>query len=282
MNKGLLDVLENKIIDILKGEVKDIIDSTRKNMVVVEEKSDGDSATIADIKIGELFEKILVELLPNSIVIQEESFNEEVYKKALNTKYVWVLDPIDGTKAFRDPNNNEWCVGLALLEEWNPILSFVYIPNEWLEKSYLLSANKYRNELLNFGKKFNSNNTYNDKYVSHIHKDYERNEIEEKISSLYDNNEIIRAHAGHSTLAQFCEVAINTNKIFSRRPANIWDISQAAYLICKNDGDVFYENGESIFPLNVSKFELKDNHLFMPTVIACSLKNKNKILNIIK
>jgi len=30
------------------------------------------------------------------------------------TKYIWVVDPIDGTKAFRTPNNNEYCVGIGL------------------------------------------------------------------------------------------------------------------------------------------------------------------------
>ena len=57
--------LVSEIINILTGEVKDIIIETRKNMVVVEEKADGDSATIADIKIGEIFDNKLPELLPD-------------------------------------------------------------------------------------------------------------------------------------------------------------------------------------------------------------------------
>ena len=55
MNREKLDLLESKLLDLMEGEIKEIIESTRKNMVVVEEKSDGDSATIADVKIGELF-----------------------------------------------------------------------------------------------------------------------------------------------------------------------------------------------------------------------------------
>ena len=78
MNKNELDSLEKEIIKILTGEVKKIIEQTRKNMVVVEEKSDGDSATVADVEIGEIFDKKLPELLSGSMVIQEESFNEDV------------------------------------------------------------------------------------------------------------------------------------------------------------------------------------------------------------
>ena len=274
--------LENKIIDILQNEIKDIIVETRNNMVVVEEKSDGDSATLADIKIGELLDEKLSEWLPGSIVIQEESFNEEIYNLSKNAKYIWVVDPIDGTKAFRDSSNFEWCVGVCLLENLNPILSFVYIPYNWLDKPYLLSANKYRDEILDYGKAINETNNNEIKYVSHIHRGEERNLIESKIASIYPNNQIIRAYAGHSTLAQFMEVAINKNKVFTRRGANIWDIIQSAYLIQKTGGEVFYENGKNIFPLDFDILEYKDCHLIMPFTIACSLENKDKIMKVIK
>lgn len=283
MDRRFLNDLEMQIIDILTGEVKTIIEETRKNMVVVEEKADGDSATVADIKIGEIFESELPKLLEGSIVIQEESFDEEVYKKALQTKYVWVIDPIDGTKAFRDTQNSEWCVGVCLLEDMNPILAHVYIPEPWLGEPYLISANKFRDGLLNFGHAFEEPASENGvRYVSHIHRATERNEVENKIAELFENNDMIRAYAGHSTLAQFAEVSINPNKIFTRRGANIWDIIQSAYLISKNNGEVFYENGEAIFPLNPEKLEYKDNHLLMPFTIACDLKFKDQILNQIK
>lgn len=281
--KEQLEQLELDIRNILEGEVKEIIVETRKNMVVVEEKADGDSATIADIKIGEIFDNKLPQLLPSSIVIQEESFNEETYKLALNTKYVWVVDPIDGTKAFRDVNNAEWCVGVCLLENLNPILSLVYIPENWLNEPFLISANKFRDGLHNFGKEFKELNALKEYvYVSHIHRDTERNEIENSIAGLFKNNQTIRAYAGHSTLAQFAEVAIDTNKIFTRRGANIWDIIQGAYLIQKNGGEVFYENGKNIFPLNPEILQFKEDHLIMPFTIACSLEMKDKIMNAIK
>lgn len=283
MTEQVLNHIENEVLKILQTEIKDIIVETRKNMVVVEEKSDGDSATIADIKIGEICDTKLPQLLKDSIVIQEESFNEDVYKKALKTQYVWVVDPIDGTKAFRDSSNAEWCVGICLLDNLNPILSLVYIPENWLGDAYLISANKFRDGLNNFGKPFESlNNLESYKYVSHIHRDTERNEVENKIAELFENNETIRAYAGHSTLAQFTEVAVDTNKVFTRRGANIWDIIQGAYLIQKSGGEVFYESGENVFPLNPEVLNFKDNHLIMPFTIACSLKIKEKILNQIK
>ena len=61
----MLEQLRDEIKEILYGEILTIIEQTRKNMVVVEEKGNGDSATIADIKIGELLSKKLPQLLQN-------------------------------------------------------------------------------------------------------------------------------------------------------------------------------------------------------------------------
>ena len=84
----MLEELRDKIKEILLTEVKDIIMSARKdNMIVIEEKGNGDSATIADIKIGELFSKMLPEILPNSIVINEEDFDKEVFEKIKTTQF---------------------------------------------------------------------------------------------------------------------------------------------------------------------------------------------------
>ena len=282
MNREKLDLLESKLLELVEGEIKEIIESTRKNMVVVEEKSDGDSATIADVKIGELFDTLMPKWLEGSLVIQEESFNEEVYNKIKSTKYIWVVDPIDGTKAFRDTTNSEWCVGVALFEDLNPILSLVYIPEPWLGEPYLLSAHDKRDVIYNYGKEFKFNELDATKYVSHIHRDTNRNDTENKIASLFGNNEIIRAYAGHSTLAQFSEVSINKNKVFTRRSANIWDITQAAYLIEKSGGAVYYENGKRIFPLDLNVLEYQDCHLLMPFTIASSIEAKEKILKTIK
>ena len=282
MDKQTLEKLESEIINLLQTKINDIIVSTRKNMVVVEEKPDGDSATLADIQIGEICDTLFPQLLAGSIVIQEESFDENVYKKAKTTKYIWVVDPIDGTKAFRDTTNSEWCVGICLLEDLMPILSFVFIPEPWLGKPYLLSANKFSEGIKNYGQPFESGSEQREyKYVSHIHKDFERDETESSIASLFENNSSIRAYAGHSTLAQFAEVAVNNKKVFTRRSANIWDIIQAGYLIVKGGGEIFFADGSDIFPLNFDKLIYNDNHLYMPFTIACGGKLKQDILKLI-
>lgn len=185
----MLEELRDKIKEILLTEVKDIIMSARKdNMIVVEEKGNGDSATIADVKIGELFSKMLPEILPNSIVINEEDFDKEVFEKMKMTQYIWVVDPIDGTKAFRTKGNNEYCVGIGLLDNKKPVLSLVYLPEYEMngEKGLMFEAIDTEE-----GAKVNGSKiwvTDKDKLsellcINHIHRDTQLNEIEDKISS---------------------------------------------------------------------------------------------------
>ena len=266
----LLD-LQNEISLLLSTEINEIIVNTRRNMVVVEEKSDGDSATIADVKIGELLEEKLIEWLPGSLVIQEESFCEQTYNKIKGHKFIWVVDPIDGTKAFRTENNNEYCVGIALLENFNPILSFVYSPEYETNfgKGFLACANKFDEGIIVNGRREIMLETVEKRhYVSHLHKETVRNKTEEMLAEKCDSNEQIRAYDGHSTLVQYALVAIEKGRVFSRRGANIWDIVQGAYLVEKSGGMITYEDGTSIFPIDYKRLQYENNHLIMPFNVA--------------
>lgn len=279
MEKLKLELLEKDVLNIMVTKIKNIIQNARKNIIVLKEKDDGDSVTTADIEIGEYLSEFLENLLPGSLIIEEESFNEEKYKLLFTSKYVWVIDPIDGTKAFRDINNHEWCVGVCLLENMKPIFSCVYIPENWKGQSYLLSANDFDKYLKNFDKKISPLNSNKNFYVSHIHTDNKRNEFENKIASKIPENSTIRAYAGHSTLVQIAEVALDSSKVFSRRSANLWDIVQSAYLVSVAGAEVRYNNGENIFPVALDKLQFKNNHLLMPDIVAASKDNINLIFN---
>lgn len=288
MNTIQVKQIEKSIIALLRGDIQRIITDVRKHMVVVQEKPDGDSATVADIEIGKLLEKELVALLPSSLVVQEESFNREVYQQMDNHRYIWVVDPIDGTKAFRDPRSVEWCVGICLLEDGKPIMTFVYIPeiNAGMHNGLLISANEWQDGIIVNGQKLCEplkTHLVQHDYVSHILKDTYRNKAEEQIATLFASNLMIRAHVGHSTLVQFALVALDIKqRVFSRREASIWDVLPSAYLVQKAGGLVFYKNGVSVFPLNKTLFTLTDNHLLIPFTIASSPENKHRILQVLQ
>ena len=285
----MLNDLKNRIKELMLGPVREIVFETRKgNMTILEEKSDGDSATNADIQIGQLFVKELKNLLPDSIVINEEDFNEEVYEQIKTTRYVWVVDPIDGTKAFRTPENNEYCIAVALLDKLNPVLSVVYAPEYEIddEKGFLLEAvDGERGALLN-GKMISANKSLNISdltCINHIHRDTETNDIEKTISSLAKSSETIRAYDGHSTLVNYALVATEgLQRVFTRRGANIWDIIQSAYVVKKIGGCVYYPDGREIFPIRIDDLKIDGSKLIMGFNIASSESAKETILQNLK
>lgn len=280
-----LEVLSEKIKKIMLGQVREIVFKTRNgNMTIIEEKKDGDSATNADIQIGQLFVKELKEMLPGSIVINEEDFNELVYEQIKTTRYIWVVDPIDGTKAFRTQGNNEYCIAVALLDNLNPILSVVYAPEYELEntKGLLLEAidtipgAKLNGNIIEVDNNISIDNL---KCINHIHRDTELNEIEKKISNMCKETEKIRAYEGHSTLVNYALVSADRlQRVFTRRGANIWDIVQSAYIVEKTGGEVYYQDGRNIFPIKINDLEFKDNKLIMNFNIASAKEIKEKII----
>lgn len=281
----MLEELRDRIKEIMLGEVKRIIFNTRNgNMTVVEEKKDGDSATNADIEIGKIFVNKLSELLPGSIIINEEDFNENVFKKIKSTRFVWVVDPIDGTKAFRTDGNNEYCVAVALLDNLRPVLSVVYVPEYELreEKGLIFEAIDTENGAKLNGKTIEVDTDIkcrNIACVNHIHRDVKLNKTEEIVSDLCNSSETIRAYEGHSTLINYALVSADRlQRVFTRRGANIWDIVQSAYIVEKTGGEVFYLDGRGIFPIRIEDLTFNDNKLIMNFNIACAKSVKEEII----
>lgn len=282
----MLEELREKIKEIMLGQVKDIVFDARKgNMVVIEEKQEGDSATNADIQIGKIFVEKLKELLPDSIVINEEDFNEEVFQQIKTTRYIWVVDPIDGTKAFRIPNNNEYCIAVALLDNLNPVLSVVYAPEYELqnEKGLLFEAidteigAKLNGKLIEVDNNITAPNI---KCINHIHRDIKLNDDEKMISKMCKSSEIIRAYEGHSTLVNYALVSADRlQRVFTRRGANIWDIVQSAYIVKKTGGEVYYIDGRDIFPIKNSDLTMEGNKLLMKFNIASAKTVKEEIMS---
>lgn len=86
-------------------------------------KGAGDSpVTEADIASNDLLHKHLVE--PGDGWLSEESENDP---QRLNARRVWVVDPIDGTRAFI-AGREDWSVAAALVVAGRPVVAAVYAP----------------------------------------------------------------------------------------------------------------------------------------------------------
>ena len=90
----------------------------------VHQKSYHNPVTTADKEADEKIKEILLSNNSDYGWLSEETVDS---KERLSKKYIWVVDPLDGTKEFIEGIPN-FVVSIALVEDYNPILGVLYIP----------------------------------------------------------------------------------------------------------------------------------------------------------
>lgn len=94
----------------------------RRSSAHVQLKTDRTPFTDIELEIERLIVGVLRQAFPKSQIITEETGVH-----GLSAAWVWVLDPIDGTKVFLNGLPN-WGISLGLLVEGRPTLGFFYMP----------------------------------------------------------------------------------------------------------------------------------------------------------
>jgi len=91
--------------------------------------ADGEPVTAADLAAN----TYIVETLQAQVgdrpfaYLTEETFKTDPDQARLDTEYLWVIDPLDGTKDFIQ-KNGEYAVHIALVQNQRPILAVVVRP----------------------------------------------------------------------------------------------------------------------------------------------------------
>jgi myo-inositol-1(or 4)-monophosphatase len=78
----------------------------------------------ADIAVNDLVEKRLRSATPDYGWLSEESVDDDA---RLRAPLVWIVDPIDGTRAYL-AGREDWCVSVALVAGVAPVLAAVFAP----------------------------------------------------------------------------------------------------------------------------------------------------------
>jgi myo-inositol-1(or 4)-monophosphatase len=78
----------------------------------------------ADIAVDELIRKRLQPATSDYGWLSEESADDET---RLNKRRVWIVDPIDGTRAYLG-GREDWSISVALVEDSKPLLAAVFAP----------------------------------------------------------------------------------------------------------------------------------------------------------
>lgn len=90
----------------------------------VRDKTPDNPVTDADLAADSLLKERLGKLLPEAGWLSEETVDSPV---RLNKPYVWVVDPLDGTKEFV-MGIPEFSISVALVEKGLPVLGLVFNP----------------------------------------------------------------------------------------------------------------------------------------------------------
>ena len=149
-------------------KASDLFKSYQENIYTLEEfqtklnivELDTGPVTSADIEISDLIKKKIRDKYPNvGWDFLSEEDNKDNFNKVLDTDWVWVIDPLDGTKDFIN-GTGEYAMHIALLFKKKLIIGIVLIPNKeqlWInlegektwfenreEKKFSLTATKLK------------------------------------------------------------------------------------------------------------------------------------------
>lgn len=87
-------------------------------------KSGGSPVTAADLAVDAFLKERLSALLPAAQWLSEETIDDPV---RLDARAVWIVDPIDGTRAFMG-GDADWAVSVALHVDDAPVLGILFAP----------------------------------------------------------------------------------------------------------------------------------------------------------
>lgn len=102
----------NAIMDIYQGNYD------------VEYKANDTPLTIADQSANDIIVQYLTEKYPEIMILSEESKDDP---KRRTKDYLFIVDPLDGTKEFIN-QNGEFTVNIALVYQGRPIMGVIYAP----------------------------------------------------------------------------------------------------------------------------------------------------------
>ena len=97
-------------------------------------KHGGSPVSEADIAVDKLLRQRLTALAPDAGWLSEESEDD---RARMHAPRLWVVDPIDGTRAYVT-GRTDWSISVALVTEGRPVIAAIYAPMQ--ENFYAASA----------------------------------------------------------------------------------------------------------------------------------------------
>jgi myo-inositol-1(or 4)-monophosphatase len=229
----------------------------------IEQKGYQNPVTTADKKADETIKKILMTARPEYGWLSEETKDSSI---RLNKRFVWIVDPIDGTKEFIN-GIPEFVVSIALVEYGEPIIGVIYNP---VKKEIFVAAK-------NMGSFFNetkiectSKEKISEMTILNSRSELKRGDWNDYIE-IFGNMKPVGSVAYKLALTS----AGKADVFISLRPKNEWDICAGNCIINEAGGKLVDLRG------NKRKYNL-DNTLIDFGIIAGDSIAVSKILPVVK
>lgn len=234
-------------LEAAKIASKKVLEIYNSRNLDVEIKEDNSPVTKADKMADKLIREYLFSNFPNYALLTEESSDD---KTRLTNDYVWIVDPIDGTKEYV-AHSDEFTVNIGLAYKHEPVLGVIVIPVTG-EIYYAVKGKGSFYE--NHGKtiKIHCNSKTNDltTLVSRFHS----NEVEQ--ATIKKHSDRIKHQKVVGASIKGCVIAKGEAEMSYRFSDNTkeWDtcamqaiVEQAGGLILKFDGTPIRYNREDVY-----------------------------------
>lgn len=248
--------MEKFLSNLLKG-AKDIFFQKHQTL---HHKSPNDLLSQADLELNEYFVSAIKKEYPSAKIIAEESNND-----VLTDELTFVIDPLDGTCNYS--MGIPLCgMQIAVLKNKEPILSFIYLPNN----DELYMAKKGEGAYLNNQKiVVNKDIKHNDGMLilSDFYEDEEDIELDNQYKLLEDLRlDFLKTRLFGASCVDFSYLVSSKAQAYICYYRHIWDIAPGL-LLAK-------EAGLLVTRLNKKDYQLNDESL----VIANNQETLNLIL----
>lgn len=223
-------------------------------------KEDKSPVTIADKIVSDMIENFIIKNYPQIPILCEEK-SKLSYEERVKHKYIFIVDPIDGTKEFIN-KNGEFTVNIGLCYKGEPIFGIVSIPTYNILYYGLKGYGSYKINLETMDKNIIKVKKYNKQSPlivlgskSHMDKDTK------KFIDSIENEKVI--HSFGSSI-KFMKIAEGEADLYVRlAPTMEWDTCASQIILEEAGGCLInYESNQKLV------YNKKD--LFNPYFIAAN------------
>ena len=220
----------------------------------VEFKKDNSPLTIADKAAHEI---IVKELSKTEIPVLSEEGKHQTYAERKNWDYLWVVDPLDGTKEFIK-RNGEPTVNIALVHQHKTVMGIIYSPvlktlyfNFLKGDAYMVKdIETYDKEdivQVSLAKKVKIPKKTHRKYSVVASRSHLSDETKAFIDKLKENHNDIQIVSMGSSL-KLCLIADGTADVYPRfAPTMEWDTAAGHAIVKAAGGNVInHETNEEM------------------------------------